>query len=279
MKKNFLISISFIFIFQLFVFATKDDKKEKQTKVEITTSYGKIKLVLYNETPLHRDNFTKLVKEGFFDSLLFHRVIKEFMIQGGDPSSKNAKPGAILGNGGPGYNIPAEIDSNLFHFKGVLAAARQPDAVNPKKESSGSQFYIVQGKVYTKDELNGMAFSINRDRKNKLLNNMFMRPEYTEQRNKYIQYQNEKNNEGLQNILQEMTLAMEIEYVKQKPFKFSPAQIEKYTTVGGTPFLDGEYTVFGEVIEGFEVIDAIASVNADNNNRPIENIIMKIKIL
>lgn len=194
-------------------------------RVQLTTDSGIIVLRLYDKTPLHRDNFIKLVKQHYFDSLLFHRVIKNFMIQGGDPNSKNAKPKIQLGNGGPGYTIPAEFDSTLFHKKGVLAAARTGDNENPKKASSGSQFYIVQGKVFT--------------------------------------------DAGLDSV----------ETFRLKGRKIPPAQREVYKTIGGTPHLDMNYTVFGEVESGLDVVDKIAAAPRDSNNRPLEDIRMKMKLL
>ena len=195
---------------------------QDKTKVMITTSFGDMLIELYDETPLHRDNFIKLVTNNFYDGTLFHRVIPNFMIQGGDPDSKGAKPGIQLGNGGPGYTVPAEFVDELFHKKGVLAAARLGDAVNPNKESSGSQFYIVQGQVYSEEKL--WSFSLRSGKK----------------------------------------------YTKE--------QIKSYTTVGGTPHLDGGYTVFGEVVKGLEVIEAIANVKRDENNRPLNDLKMSIKI-
>jgi peptidyl-prolyl cis-trans isomerase B (cyclophilin B) len=189
-----------------------------ETMVQIETTKGKMIVKLYNETPLHRDNFVKLVKEKYYDSLLFHRVIADFMIQGGDPDSKNAPQGQMLGNGGPNYTIPAEFKSTLIHKKGVLAAARTADNINPKKESSGSQFYIVQGKIFDEKQL---------------------------------------------------------EYICSKTgIVYTYEQKEIYKTIGGTPHLDGAYTVFGEVIEGLDVIDKIAAVKTDQANRPIEDIII-----
>jgi cyclophilin family peptidyl-prolyl cis-trans isomerase len=197
--------------------------QNKQTKILLSTSYGDIKMVLYNETPKHRDNFIKLVKEEFFNGTLFHRVIKDFMIQGGDPESKMAKAGQMLGNGGPGYTIPAEINTKFIHKKGALSAARQGDGVNPKKESSGSQFYIVQGKKATKAELDGIG--------------------------------------------------------KRNGIAYTADQIKTYETDGGTAFLDMNYTVFGEVIEGFDVIDKIANVTKGRGDRPVEDIKMTMKIV
>ncbi len=192
------------------------------TKVIIHTGYGDIILKLYNETPLHRDNFIKLIKEKQLDSTLFHRVIKAFMIQGGDPSSKQATKGSLLGNGGPGYTIPAEFKKTLYHKKGALAAARESDLVNPVKASSGSQFYIVQGKIWTVQELDLFA--------------------------------------------------------KRLSKTFSPEQVKTYTTIGGTPHLDDNYTVFGEIISGFDVLDKIAAVPCDNNNRPLIDIPMTVTL-
>ena len=187
-----------------------------ETMVQIETTKGKMIVKLYNETPLHRDNFVKLVKEKYYDSLLFHRVIADFMIQGGDPDSKNAPQGQMLGNGGPNYTIPAEFKSTLIHKKGVLAAARTADNINPKKESSGSQFYIVQGKIFDEKQL---------------------------------------------------------EYICSKTgIVYTYEQKEIYKTIGGTPHLDGSYTVFGEVIEGFDVIDKIAAEKTDQADRPIEDV-------
>ena len=197
----------------------------KETLVEFQTTKGNIKVKLYEETSMHKDNFIKLVVEGYYDGLLFHRVIRDFMIQTGDPLSKSAKSGVALGTGGPGYTIPAEIFPNLYHKKGALAAARTADNVNPQRESSGSQFYIVQGKKFTPDQLKAMENS-----------------------NAHI--------------------------------RFTPEQIKDYTTIGGTPHLDYAYTVFGEVIEGLDVVDKIAAVETDGRNRPLENIaILKATIL
>ncbi len=192
--------------------------------VLIETTYGNIKIKLYDETPFHKENFLKLVSEKLYDDQIFHRVINNFMIQAGDPNSKNAKPGQPLGYGDLGYTIPAEFNKNLFHKKGALAAARQPDNVNPDKESSASQFYIVHGKVYSNEELNLM-----------------------EQRGVHI--------------------------------KFTDEQRKIYTSIGGTPHLDYSYTVFGEVTEGIDIVDKIASVKTDKRDRPLNDIKIKIKII
>ena len=194
---------------------------QAQTKVRIETPYGDMVVKLYDETPKHRDNFIKLVKEGFYDNLLFHRVIENFMIQGGDPDSKGAPAGKMLGMGDVGYTVPAEFVKGLYHKKGALSAARQGDAVNPAKASSGCQFYIVQGQVYP----------------------------------------------------QEMFAMFE-----SRGLKLNEEQKQLYGTVGGTPHLDGDYTVFGEVIEGLDVIDKIAAVQTDRADRPVEDVWMKMRI-
>lgn len=203
--------------------ASKTPKKPSQYYALVSTSFGDMKLKLYNETPKHRDNFIKLANEGFYDSLLFHRVIDGFMIQGGDPASKTAKKGQNLGNGGPGYTLPAEIDSQYFHKKGALAAARLGDNVNPERKSSGSQFYIVQGRVPGEKML----------------------------RNVQTSYR----------------------------FKYTEEQLQIYRTQGGTPHLDYMYTVFGELVEGWDVLETISKQKGNRMNRPNEDIRMTVKIV
>jgi len=253
---------------------------EKKDKIVlIKTTYGDIKIKLYNETPIHRDNFIKLVSEGFYDSLLFHRVINSFMIQGGDPDSRNAKPGQRLGNGGPGYTLPAEFNATLFHKKGALAAAREGDNVNPEKRSSGSQYYIVQGKVYTADELNVMAERQNQKIKVDLIREFITKPENSEMKAKIEELQKQKKYDEVNKIVKEIEFEIQADYDKSDKFTFTEKQIEAYTTIGGTPHLDGAYTVFGEVIEGLDVIDKIAAAEIDKSNRPLEDIIMTIIII
>jgi len=197
--------------------------EQKVVKFIIHSDYGDMKGILYNQTPKHRDNFVKLAKQGYFDGLLFHRVISGFMIQGGDPNSKNAKPGQQLGNGGPGYTIPAEFNTQFIHKKGALAAARTGDDSNPQKASSGSQFYIVQGKIQNGAQLDALS--------------------------------------------------------ARSGFKYTDDQKKIYETIGGTPFLDGQYTVFGEITEGLNVIDKIAIVEKDMTDRPVKDVKMTIKIV
>lgn len=216
----------------------KKQNNDLELLVKITTPMGDMYAELSDKTPKHKANFVKLVSQGFYDSLMFHRVINGFMIQGGDPESKNAKQDAQLGNGGPGYTIPAEFDTTLYHQKGALAAARLGDGQNPKKESSGSQFYIAQGKVYSPEQL-----------------------------------------ERIERSKQKTTPEMNMEEIPE--FGFTKEQIESYTTVGGIPFLDQSYTVFGQIVEGIEVIDKIASVkvNKANGNRPVNDVRMKMELI
>lgn len=191
--------------------------------IKISTVHGDMLIKLYDETPGHRDNMIKLINEKFYDGQLFHRVIKDFMIQGGDPHSVDADQGQRLGTGGPGYTIPAEFNSAFYHKKGALAAARMGDSVNPDKASSGSQFYIVMGRVFTEDMLTMME--------------------------------------------------------QDRSQAFSPEAIEAYTTIGGTPHLDGGYTVFGEVLEGMEVIDIISTLPCNSSDRPLEDVVYTISLV
>jgi cyclophilin family peptidyl-prolyl cis-trans isomerase len=220
-----------------------------------------------------------LVSENFFDDLLFHRVIKEFMIQGGDPDSKNAQPGSVLGNGGPGYTIPAEFLPGIIHKRGALAAARESDQVNPKKESSGSQFYIVQGKVYTNQELDLYESRMNQNLKNQILGQIIMAPESEKLRMQLDSVKRIGTQEALMNFLKELDPIADKEMKKRGgSYKFSPEQRIIYSTIGGTPHLDGNYTVFGEVIEGMNVVDSICSQKTDKNDRPVVDIKMKMKL-
>jgi cyclophilin family peptidyl-prolyl cis-trans isomerase len=211
MKKTSILSAILIYLsFSLYSQTSFPD-------IILETTEGNITLRLYDNTPLHSKNFIKLVNDGYYDNLLFHRVIKNFMIQGGDPNSKNAKPDEHLGNGGPAYTIPSEFKPEYYHKKGAIAAARLSDQVNPRKESSGSQFYIVTGQIYTKVQLDGMV-------------------------------------------------------KKEVHSPFSAEEFNAYTTSGGTPFLDSQYTVFGEVISGFDVLEKISSVQTDANDRPVQDV-------
>lgn len=221
MKKTIIVNALILFL-SFSLNAQQSELKPGKT-VTIETSMGDIRVLLYDETPLHQENMLNLIDSGYYDGQLFHRVIENFMIQGGDPHSVDAERGQRLGTGGPGYRVPAEISENLFHKKGALAAARMGDNVNPERKSSGSQFYIVKGQVFTIEQLNSMVKS---GRCQPLTN----------------------------------------------------AQVEIYTTIGGTPHLDGSYTVFGEVIEGLEIVDQITFEPTDSYDRPLQNITYTISI-
>ena len=249
-------------------------ENEKRTLVKLETTMGNITVALYNETPKHRDNFIKLVKEGVYDSTLFHRVIKQFMIQAGDPDSKNASDTAMLGSGDVGYTIPAEFNPKFFHKKGVLAAARQGDDVNPEKASSGCQFYIVTGRKFTEPQLLGMENKINEQHEEALFDSL------ARQHMKEI-YKMRKagDNAGLLELQDTLEAQARELADKEEKFRFTPEQIKAYSTVGGAPHLDGSYTVFGEVTEGIEVVDNIEIAKTNRADRPIENIrILKASI-
>ncbi len=248
-----------------------------EKKVMITTDMGIIKIKLYNETPLHRDNFLKLVKQHYFDSLLFHRIIQNFMIQGGDPDSKNAKPDVELGNGGPAYTIPAEINPKLFHKKGVLAAARDSDLDNPMQASSGSQFYIVQGKIHTDSTLDFMSKRIT---KMMLMNVLMNKPENSYLLRKYKEFTKAEKVDSIKSLQAGLKTMAEVELPNVAQHTFSPDQILAYKTIGGTPHLDRSYTVFGEVYEGLDVLDKIAAVECGENDRPKKDVrILRISII
>ena len=244
-------------------------------KVKISTTMGDITVRLYDETPLHRDNFLKLASDGFFNGTLFHRVIKDFMIQGGDPESKGAPAGKNLGSGGPGYNIPAEIQpASLFHKRGALSAARLGDDMNPMKESSGSQFYIVWGKVYKASELKQLEHQMKMQQEQNIFNSLAM-----ERREEIMELRRNRDRNGLME-LQEKLGKMAIE--KSKEFgtpAFTPEQVDVYTTLGGTPFLDGGYTVFGEVEEGLDVVEAIQNVETAMGDRPKTDVVMNVTVM
>ncbi len=230
--------------------------------------------ILYDETPKHKENFIKLVNTKFLDSLLFHRVIQEFMIQGGDPDSKKAVAGQGLGNGGPGYTVDAEFNPKFFHERGALSAARTADAINPTKASSGSQFYVVQGKKYTTEELDQNEQNIRNARKSQYLRDIIMTPKYQSLLTQIQQHQQAQDGAWLNSFFEKSDTLIVKEKPDYKPFTFTLEQRTIYTTVGGTPFLDGDYTVFGKVIKGLEVIDKIAAAPKDSQNRPTEDVRM-----
>ncbi len=261
--------------------ACKPGQKEnkdmnEETKLKIETTAGDIIVKLYNETPKHRENFIKLAQNGTYEGTLFHRVIKDFMIQAGDPDSKDAPKGKMLGAGDVGYTVPAEfVYPKYFHKRGALSAARQGDQVNPEKASSGCQFYIVTGKVYTDSTLLNMETQMNNMRFNNAFNALAAKHA------KEI-YKMRRNNdqEGLMNLQDTLIAQVEKQMAGQPEFRFTPEQVKAYTTVGGTPHLDNEYTVFGEVVEGMDVVDKIQQMKTDRNDRPEEDVkIKKVEVL
>ncbi|GIL23568.1 MAG: peptidyl-prolyl cis-trans isomerase [Bacteroidota bacterium] len=248
---------------------------KNDTVVTIKTNYGDMVAILFDETPKHKENFIKLAKEGFYNDLLFHRVIQGFMIQGGDPESKNAVAGQSLGMGGPGYTIPSEINSKFFHEKGALSAARLPDNMNPNKESSGSQFYVVQGTIISQNDTETLRIDQYK------LNDAFQK------------FLRDPNQQPLIDSLNQIYMTGDMQAYQRKIFSLvprlekmtgikiykdvSPEKLKAYTTTGGAPHLDGEYTVFGKVISGLETIDKIAAAPT-NNERPIEDIRMTVTV-
>lgn len=249
------------------------DNGDKRPVVLIKTEFGDMKVALFNETPKHRDNFLKLAKEGYYDGLLFHRVIKDFMIQGGDPDTRNATPDQKLGNGGPGYEIDNEINSKLLHKKGALAAARQGDQTNPGKKSSGSQFYIVQGVVFPSNDLPALEAKGNEKLAQSLMRQLTMANEDS------LKFYQQAGNQIAFAILIEKLQTEAMAKAKKTPFKLTEEQKQVYTTVGGTPHLDGNYTVFGEVIEGLSVLDSIAAQPTGPNDRPLKDLRMEMKVI
>lgn len=247
------------------------ENQEKETMVLMRTNKGDITLKLYNDTPLHRDNFLRLVADKQYEGLLFHRVIKDFMIQGGDVTSKDAPMNKSLGAGDLGYTVPAEFRYPVrFHKKGALCAARTGDEVNPEKASSASQFYIVTGKKYSDAELNQMEKQL----ENRLKQAIFARLQ-TENKSKIMSLYRSGNKEELAILRDTLIGKVELEAESCKmEAKISPEVREAYKTVGGVPFLDNEYTVYGEVVDGLDVVDAIQAMKTNKQDRPTENVVI-----
>ena len=255
--------------------SNQKNNMEKRTQVKLETTQGDIVVALYNETPKHRDNFIKLAKEGVYDSTLFHRVIKQFMIQAGDPDSKTANDTASLGSGDVGYTIPAEFVPKFFHRKGALAAARMGDDVNPNRESSGCQFYIVTGRKFREAQLLDMAAQKNNQRVETIFNELARK--HMKETYKLRKANDEDALLELQDSLEAQAYAMAKE---EEPFMFTPEQLAAYSTVGGAPHLDGAYTVFGEVVSGMETVEKIEVTKTGRADRPIENVrILKATVL
>jgi cyclophilin family peptidyl-prolyl cis-trans isomerase len=269
-----------ILIFSLFalIISVSGQTLSKETVI-IETKYGKMKIKLYEETPLHKANFLKLVNQKVFDSLMFHRVINGFMIQGGDIISKYAKPGDSLGHGDMGYTIPAEFNTKLIHKKGALAAARESDDINPKFESSASQFYIVMGKKRTLEDLKNYENRINKTHYTNCAREFMKTPEGKNLKQTYNHFKSENKLDSAEMVNVQIENLIKTEHLKTPEYKFNKEQIEAYTTIGGTPHLDGTYTVYGEVIDGLDVIDKIAAVKTDKRNRPSEDIRIKVYLM
>ena len=246
----------------------KAQSANDETKVLIKTTVGDITIKLYNETPQHRDNFIKLVEEHYYDSILFHRVIKDFMVQAGDPESKNAEKGVQLGAGGPGYTIPAEfVYPKYFHKRGALSAARQADQVNPERKSSGSQFYIVTGKTYNKYELQDMEKQLRQKQGQGIFDRLV-----AQNMDSIMSMQMAGDNDGIMKLQEELNAKTNEIFQEQGPFKFTEEQVDAYMSEGGTPFLDNDYTVFGEVIDGMKAVYKIEQAGTDMNDRPRKDI-------
>lgn len=273
MNKKVFLSLTFL---ACILVACKSGKKreismDQEVKVKIETSVGDIIVKLYNETPQHRDNFIKLADKGTYEGTLFHRVIKDFMVQAGDPESKNAPKDKMLGSGDVGYTIPAEfVYPKYFHKKGALSAARQGDNVNPEKASSGCQFYIVTGTVYNDTILQNMEMQKNQQRLNKIFTGLAQK--YSKE---IFKMRKAGDQEGVMNLQDSLINVAQEQLKAEGEFRFTSEQREAYTTIGGTPHLDNEYTVFGEVLEGLDVVDAIQNVKTNRADRPEEDVVIK----
>ena len=241
------------------------------SKVKIQTMLGDITVRLYDETPIHRDNFLKLAREGYYDGTLFHRVIKGFMIQGGDPDSKGAPAGKMLGVGGPDYTLEAEIKSDIFHKRGALAAARQGDEVNPERRSSGSQFYIVWGDVYNEGQLRQFSKQLRMQKVQDAFNALA-----AAHKAEIMQMRRDRNRAGLQELQDKLVAEAESKVGKDG---LTEEQLQLYSTLGGTPHLDGQYTVFGEVEDGLDVVEMIQGTATGRADRPLDDIEMRMVVV
>lgn len=236
-------------------------------KVLLKTTLGDITILLYGDTPRHRDNFVKLVREGHYDGVLFHRVINDFMVQTGDPSSKDAPKGKHLGGGDVPYELDAEfLFPTHYHHRGAIAAARQGDNVNPQKKSSGSQFYIVTGKKFTAGQLDNMERQAPMRHKQEVFDSLT-----AQHRDSIMTLRRNRDQAGLQ-ALQEQLVAETDKLTAGDSVIYTPEMRETYMNEGGTPHLDGSYTVFGRVISGMDVVDKIQKAETDGNDRPLEDI-------
>jgi len=264
-----------LLLFSILMVAIPSTAQEKERLIFISTNMGDIKCRLYNDTPLHRDKFIQEATAGFYNGTLFYRVIRNFMIQGGSRDTKNAKPGQRIGYGDPAFTVSDEILPNHIHKKGALCAPRQPDEINPFKQSDISQFFIIQGKVYRPGELDTMELARNRPLQ-KEIQQRLMTPQVIEQLRKLKE---EKKVEEFRKIANPIKEQMEAELrLHPERLKFTVEQRKAFTTIGGYPDLDGKYTIFGEVVSGFEVIDKIANLKTDANNRPLMDVRLNVVI-
>jgi len=272
MRRKIVFLIALFLAFSTFCSA----QNEGNTVVEIQTNFGNMKLKLYQDTPKHRRNFLQLIENKHFDGTLFYRVINGFMIQGGSQDSRNARPGAMIGYGSANRTIESEFLPKYFHKKGALAAARQPDKVNLFKESDVSQFYIAHGRKYTKEELILREKEVNVPLRKRIVKR-YLTPQ---KRALLDSLKKAENVVEFREVAGKIKSSIELEYNSHPDrLKYSKEQIESYTTMGGVPHLDGSYTVFGEVIEGLNVIDKIAALKTDKNDRPYQNVTIKVRIL
>jgi peptidylprolyl isomerase len=272
MKNLFLVLFTFLLL-------SGCAQKPDEDQVQISTPYGDIIVKLYDKTPLHHRNFMKLAESGYYNGTLFHRVIHEFMIQAGDPDSKHAKPGQLLGDGDTNYTIPFEYVPEYIHKRGVLAAARESDDINPLKASSGSQFYIVQGKKFTDEGLDAVELKVERRTKQFILMNLLKKQGDSIALKEFNSYVEKRDTANIRRVIDKYHDAVEAQYMRTKPFKLDANQRQVYKTIGGTPHLDGAYTVFGEVVSGMEVVDKIAAMKTDKNDRPLEDIPITMKVI
>jgi len=264
-RKLFFVTI----IFSLFTFCNRVSKDDSHY-VKIITDKGEIEVRLYNQTPKHRDNFLKLSNEKFFDGQIFHRIIDNFVVQGGDPSTITAKPDSLYGNKDSGYLIDAEIIDSLIHKRGAVGMAREGDEINPEKKSSGSQFYLVKGKIYTNAQLDELEKK--KDSKNK--SNLYKKL----LQEKISSFNNQKLIDTI-SISLDVSMAIDSIWENYPKFKFSDKQRKIYTTIGGIPQLDGNYTVFGEIIKGLNIVDELSSVQTDKNDRPLQDIKFSVSVI
>ncbi len=281
--KSFVFFVGFVvFFYENLLSQTQQNQVDtsKEAIILIKTDFGSIKIRLSNETPLHRNNFLKLAQQHFYDSLLFHRIIAGFMIQAGDPYSKHAKRFVLLGDSDIHYTIPAEITPNLFHKRGMLCAARDGDDVNPLHASSGCQFYITQGRgPLTQKDLLLFEYRINKKLRVHIKDSLLQTATYKITSEKYQYFKANKLTDSLQLLDKKMEEKINAIYATTNHYTFTPQQINAYEKVGGTPHLDGNYTVFGEVLQGMDVVDKISIVNTDTHDRPLDDVRMTILVV